>query len=293
MTLANINIPRAATGRPFLLFRRRIGYSWVMTGLKDSPPCFRDADKRTLLQTHYLFSKLSPKQIDRLAACIVGKSVPRGTSICAKGDPGSSLFVVCQGMVKISVPSADGHDAVLNLIGKGDVFGEIALLDGRPRSTDVVAITDCELFVIERRDFLPLVKEEPEIALKIRHPEGSRQHHRHVAGEHEPAIAHLGRARMGPPRTGRDCHLVGDRARTHCRKRYRRRVEQIWFPPPRLPSGRCPQTWPAVGATLVVAPHRVRLTGVAPTSSLRRYESPVIAFRDAAIPSEVRSFQIG
>jgi len=138
-----------------------------MTGLKDTPPHFRDADKRALLQTHYLFSKLSPKQIDRLAACIVGKSVLRGTSICAKGDPGSSLFVVCQGSVKISVPSADGHDAVLNLIGKGDVFGEIALLDGRPRTADVVAITDCELFVIERRDFLPLVKEEPEIALKM------------------------------------------------------------------------------------------------------------------------------
>jgi CRP/FNR family transcriptional regulator, cyclic AMP receptor protein len=134
---------------------------------KDIPPHFRDADKRELLQAHYLFSKLSPKQIDRLAACIVGKSVPRGTSICAKGDPGSSLFVMCRGTVKVLTPSVDGHDAVLNLIGKGDVFGEIALLDGRPRTADVVAITDCELFVIERRDFLPLVKEEPEIALKM------------------------------------------------------------------------------------------------------------------------------
>jgi CRP-like cAMP-binding protein len=138
-----------------------------MTGLKDSPPYSRDADRRTLLQTHYLFSKLSSKQIDRLAACIVGKSVARGTSICAKGDPGSSLFVICEGTAKISTPSADGHDAVLNLIGKDDVFGEIALLDGQPRTADVVAVTDCELFVIERRDFLPLVKEEPEIALKM------------------------------------------------------------------------------------------------------------------------------
>jgi len=138
-----------------------------MPGSKDYQPLFRDADKRQLLQNHYLFSKLSPKQIDRLAACIVGKSIQRGTSICAKGDPGSSLYVICQGTVKISVPSADGHDAVFNVIGKGDVFGEIALLDGRPRTADVVAITDCELCVIERRDFLPLVKEEPEIALKM------------------------------------------------------------------------------------------------------------------------------
>jgi CRP/FNR family cyclic AMP-dependent transcriptional regulator len=137
------------------------------TGASLAAPQFHDVDKRALLKNHYLFSNLSSEHIDHLAACIVGKSVLHGTSICAKGDPGSSLFVICQGTVKISVPSADGHDAVFNLIGKGDVFGEIALLDGRPRTADVVAITDCELFVIERRDFLPLVKEEPEIALKM------------------------------------------------------------------------------------------------------------------------------
>src|SRR5215470_586342 len=130
-------------------------------------PHVRDADKRAVLQNHYLFGKLSPTHIDRLANCIVGKSVPRATTICAKGDPGSSLFAIYQGAVRITVPSVDGHDAVFNLIGKGDIFGEMALLDGRPRSADAVAITDCELFVIERRDFLPLVREEPDIALKL------------------------------------------------------------------------------------------------------------------------------
>jgi CRP-like cAMP-binding protein len=138
-----------------------------MTGPKDSPPYFRDADRRTLLQTNYLFSKLSPKHIDRLAGCAVGKSVPRATSICARGDPGSCLFAICQGTVKISSPSVDGHDAVFALMYKGDIFGEIALLDGRPRTADAVAVTDCELFIIERRDFLPLMKEEPEIALTM------------------------------------------------------------------------------------------------------------------------------
>jgi CRP-like cAMP-binding protein len=137
-----------------------------MRGPKDIPP-HRDADRRELLQNTYLFSKLSAKHIDRLAACIVGKSVPRATSIFVKGDPGSSLFAICQGTVKISVPSVDGHDAVFNVMGKGDIFGEIALLDGRPRTADAIAVTDCELFIIERRDFLPLVREEPDIALKL------------------------------------------------------------------------------------------------------------------------------
>jgi CRP-like cAMP-binding protein len=53
------------------------------------------------------------------------------------------------------------------VLGKGDIFGEIALLDGNPRTADATAVTDCELFVIERRDFLPLMRKEPEIALRI------------------------------------------------------------------------------------------------------------------------------
>ena len=134
---------------------------------RNMPPSVRDADKRAVLQNHYLFGKLSAKHIDRLVACIIGKSVPRASNIFSKGDPGSSLFAIYKGAVKMIIPSVDGHDAVFNLMGKGDIFGEIALLDGRPRSTDAVAITDCELFVIERRDFLPLVREEPDIAFKL------------------------------------------------------------------------------------------------------------------------------
>ena len=67
----------------------------------------------------------------------------------------------------MTVPAVGGHDAVFNVINDGDIFGEIALLDGRPRTTDAVAITDCEMLVIERRDFLHLVQEEPQIALKL------------------------------------------------------------------------------------------------------------------------------
>jgi CRP-like cAMP-binding protein len=130
-------------------------------------PNFRRFDKRALLKNHWLFNGLSAQHIDHLAACSVGKSVPRAASIWAKGDPGSSLIAICHGTVKISLPSIDTHDAVVNLIGKGEILGEIALLDGRPRTADAVAITDCELFVIERRDFLPLMREEPEIALKM------------------------------------------------------------------------------------------------------------------------------
>jgi CRP-like cAMP-binding protein len=127
----------------------------------------RSADKRAILRDHYLFGKLTAQQIESLSACVVTRSVKRGTNIFAKGDPGTSLYAVGAGTVKISVPSVDGKDAVFNVLSNGAIFGEIALLDGNPRTADATAITDCELFVIERRDFLPLIREEPEIALKI------------------------------------------------------------------------------------------------------------------------------
>jgi CRP/FNR family cyclic AMP-dependent transcriptional regulator len=126
-----------------------------------------DAEKRSMLQRHYFFGKLGQKNIERLAHCIVEKSLRRGAVIFAKGESGSSLFAICRGTVKISAPSADGHDAIFNLIGQGSIFGEIALLDGQPRTADATVMTDCILFVIERRDFLPLVREESEIAVKL------------------------------------------------------------------------------------------------------------------------------
>ncbi len=84
-----------------------------------------------------------------------------------KGDPGTCLFAVHSGTVEISVPSIDGRNAVVNLIKEDEIFGEIALLDGRPRTADAVAFVDCTLMVIDRRDFLPLLREQPDIAVKL------------------------------------------------------------------------------------------------------------------------------
>jgi CRP/FNR family transcriptional regulator, cyclic AMP receptor protein len=116
---------------------------------------------------HVLFAKLTAAQIDRLSNCIVTRTVKRGTTICAKGDLGSCLFAIGSGTVRISVPSVEGKDAVFSVLGEGAIFGEIALLDGQPRAADVTAINDCELYIIERRDFLPVMREEPDIAFKI------------------------------------------------------------------------------------------------------------------------------
>jgi CRP-like cAMP-binding protein len=124
-------------------------------------------DKLGLLRRHSLFGQLPPAVLDHLGSYMKRRSLPRGAVIFTKGDPGTGLMGVLAGTVKISVPSADGRDIVLNIIHEGEIFGEIALLDGRPRTADASAMTDCELMVIERRDFIPFLGSHPDLMMKI------------------------------------------------------------------------------------------------------------------------------
>jgi CRP/FNR family transcriptional regulator, cyclic AMP receptor protein len=67
---------------------------------------------RKFLHEHFLFKTLSPQQIERLSSCSTTRTVNGGATIFARGDPGSSMFAICKGTVKIGVASADGHDAI-------------------------------------------------------------------------------------------------------------------------------------------------------------------------------------
>jgi CRP/FNR family transcriptional regulator, cyclic AMP receptor protein len=130
-------------------------------------PVRQTLDRREILRGHPIFGCLGRDLLDRLSSRAIRRTVNRGTSIFMRGDPGTSLFAVCSGTVKISSPSPEERGALFNLITEGAIFGEIALLDGLPRTADAMAITDCELIVIERRDFIPLVHERPELGLKL------------------------------------------------------------------------------------------------------------------------------
>src|SRR5258708_26647329 len=96
----------------------------------------RTRDKLSLLRSHALFRDLPPTVIDHLGSYMKTRRLTRGTTIFTKGDPGTGLMGVLAGTVKVSVASADGKDIVLNIFHEGDVFCEIALLDGRPPPAD-------------------------------------------------------------------------------------------------------------------------------------------------------------
>jgi CRP/FNR family transcriptional regulator, cyclic AMP receptor protein len=125
------------------------------------------AEISALLRAHVIFGGLSHDDIDRICRFTSSRILSRGDTIFAKGDPGHALFAIRSGVVKISTPSVDGREAIFNLLHSGDIFGEIALLDGHPRTADAIAVTDCELIAIERRDFVKFVHDEPSVALKL------------------------------------------------------------------------------------------------------------------------------
>jgi CRP-like cAMP-binding protein len=123
--------------------------------------------KSWVLRQHPIFCDLEPEALDQLCRYAKHTVLKRGATIFAKDDPGNSLYAVISGTVKISTSSPDGRNAILNLIEPGELFGEMAVLDGQPRSADATANTNCEIFVIDRRDFLAFVQSQPTLATKF------------------------------------------------------------------------------------------------------------------------------
>jgi CRP/FNR family cyclic AMP-dependent transcriptional regulator len=143
----------------------------VVTGVpeeerKGGPRTF-PSSKLAVLRKHPIFCDLEPEALDQLCRYAKHVTLKRGATIVSKGDPGTSLFAVISGTVKISVSSTEGRNAILNFIGAGEIFGEIAVLDGQARTTDAIANTNCEIFIIDRRDFLPFVRSQPALAMKL------------------------------------------------------------------------------------------------------------------------------
>jgi CRP/FNR family cyclic AMP-dependent transcriptional regulator len=130
-------------------------------------PHIRHLDKRALFRNHPIFGGLSPELIELLCSKASMRRERRGAAIFAKGDDGNGLFAVLSGVVKIGASSRDGREVVFNLIHPGEIFGEIALLDGRPRTADAAAMTECELLFIDRRDFSPILGAQPEMAISL------------------------------------------------------------------------------------------------------------------------------
>jgi CRP-like cAMP-binding protein len=114
-----------------------------------------------------LFADLAAEDLVALAANLQRRRYGKGQFIFQQGDPGLCLYLVESGKVKITSISTEGKGLVLNRFGPGDFFGELALLDGEPRSADAVAQEACQLLLLQRDDFMRFLEARPHVAIKL------------------------------------------------------------------------------------------------------------------------------
>jgi CRP/FNR family transcriptional regulator, cyclic AMP receptor protein len=119
------------------------------------------------LATVPLFSRLNADELRRFAEVTREKHYPKGSVILFEDDPGDSLFIVRDGRVKVVLVAEDGREVILGVLGVGEHFGELSLIDDQPRSAHVISMEDSSLLVLRRDDFRRRVQETPEVAWSL------------------------------------------------------------------------------------------------------------------------------
>lgn len=117
-----------------------------------------------LLSRVDLFAALTPPELAQVAALLRRRRYHKDAVLFLKGDPGASLYVVEEGWVKLVLASEEGKEFTLDLLGPGDCFGELALLDGEPRSADAIAQEECAVLLLPRTDFDRFLTAQPRAA---------------------------------------------------------------------------------------------------------------------------------
>ena len=114
-----------------------------------------------------LFDCLGDPELEALSELTFSRTFDKDQLIILAEASGDTLFIICSGQVKISLIHEDGKEFILSLLGEGEVFGELSLLDDRPRSANVTAMMTTELMMLTRGDFLQLVARVPQIAVSL------------------------------------------------------------------------------------------------------------------------------
>jgi CRP/FNR family cyclic AMP-dependent transcriptional regulator len=114
-----------------------------------------------------LFASFPEDQLRIITTLVTRKSAPRSTTIMAGGDATDSLYIVLSGRLKVMMSDAEGKEVILAILGPGEFFGEMGLIDDEPRSATVVTIEPCELLSIAKRDFKKCLADNFEMAMAV------------------------------------------------------------------------------------------------------------------------------
>ena len=124
-------------------------------------------DFAALLRVNAFFAGLGAATIEALARLCQRQMLAAGETLFVKGDEGNALYGIRRGQVSIETNTVGGDRLTLNVLGAGDLFGEIALFDGHARTADAVAAEDTELFVLRRSDFLVYLARDSSVAIRV------------------------------------------------------------------------------------------------------------------------------
>jgi len=127
----------------------------------------RPIDGRVMLGSIGVFEGLSRRELDLLHAITGTKRLRAREVLFRKGDPGSALYGVLRGRLRVFSSGADAKELVFRFLQSGDVVGEVALFDAQVRSATVEAVEPCELLSLQRRDLLPFLEQHPRVAIKL------------------------------------------------------------------------------------------------------------------------------
>ena len=125
------------------------------------------SDNLKSLQKLPLMQSLPPKALAQLAKKVEQRKFEKDEILFHKGDPGDSMYMIRTGWVKIVTTNRHGDEVVLNHAGPGEVVGDIALLDGEPRSTGTVALSEVSALELKRDVFMKVLEKQPQLALNV------------------------------------------------------------------------------------------------------------------------------
>ncbi|PYQ12701.1 MAG: Crp/Fnr family transcriptional regulator [Acidobacteria bacterium] len=124
-------------------------------------------DEREVLRTVPIFSELSDEDITSLAHLALRKRYPKDTVIFFENEEGDFFFTILEGRVKVTILGDDGREVILSVLGPGDFFGEMALLDNEPRSATAIAVEETELLSLHRNDFQTVLNDNRSITTAL------------------------------------------------------------------------------------------------------------------------------
>jgi CRP/FNR family transcriptional regulator, cyclic AMP receptor protein len=137
----------------------------------------KDSAKLGLLRSVNLFSGCSDKELAEISRLTTEVEVAEGKVVCRQGETGNEFFVIIDGTASVTI---DGEE--VNVLGAGDFFGELALLDGGERLASVTATSPLDVLVLSRSEFQSLLHAVPSLAVRMLHAIGARLRSAHEVG---------------------------------------------------------------------------------------------------------------